>query len=117
MLDSLSFLYRKSHTRDHAKINTELMRFRTGQCLINSEYAVEAFGCDPLFFVYEFLTDHGDLRDRSAPRKETEFEKAEENCGEGLMWNVEVGVGCIQWNSLWRLRIGEWRLEIGELEN
>ena len=78
-------------TRDHAKINTEFMRFRAGQRLIYRKDTIEAVGGDPLFFVHEFLADHSDLCDGSSPGEETEFEEAAEEAGKGLMRDVDVG--------------------------
>lgn len=61
------------------------------QHLIHGEGPVEAFDIDPLLLVHQFLLDHGDLGDGSAPGQAPEVQEAAEDLGVGLMGDH----GCI----------------------
>ncbi len=65
-------------SRQHAEVDAQLMRFRARQHLIDREQPFEVPRGNPLFLHDEFLPDHLDLCDRSAPGERAKTQKPQE---------------------------------------
>jgi len=78
---------------EHAEVDAEFVRFGAGQHLVDGEEAFEMGGRDPFFLGDEFLSDHVDLGDGSAPGEEAEAQEAEEELAVGFGGSVDGFLG------------------------